>query len=107
MSQKEHIPEAESDLQVAEDTRVKKPRMYLVLLLNDDFTPMDFVVWILKTVFHKSDEEAHRLTMDVHTKGSGLCGLYTYDVARTKVIAVKNLAKKAEHPLECMMEVQD
>ena len=83
---------------------VKEPSMYRVVLLNDDYTPMEFVVWILQTVFHKPLEEATRLMLDVHTKGQGLCGTYTFDVARTKVFQSKSLAKEHGHPLECLME---
>lgn len=109
MAKKDLIPADEHDgeLLTEEDTRVKKPRMYWVLLLNDDYTPMDFVIHVLKSIFHKNDEDAYRLMMDVHTKGSGVCGRYTHDVARTKVIAVKNLAKNAEHPLESIMEPEE
>ncbi len=87
-------------------TQVKKPNLYRVLLINDDYTPMDFVIWILQTVFHKATAEATRLMWDVHTKGQGLCGIFTYDIAQTKVYEVKSLAKKHEHPLECVMEVE-
>lgn len=83
---------------------VKKPSLYKVFLINDDFTPMEFVIFLLETVFHKSHEEATRLMLDVHTKGQGLCGVYPYDIARTKVFQVKELARKEEHPLECIME---
>lgn len=94
----------ESDLAVVEEIKVSKPKMYAVVLLNDDYTPMEFVVWLIQSVFHKNIEEATRLMMDVHQKGKGLCGLYTYDVARTKVAKVKGLAEKNSHPLECVME---
>lgn len=90
-----------------EKTEVRKPRLYRVLLLNDDYTPMEFVVWILQTVFHKPHQEATRLMMDVHTQGKGLCGIYSYDVARTKVYQVKVSAQKNGHPLECIMEVEE
>ena len=94
------------DLQAVTERRpqIKRPRMYAVVLLNDDYTPMDFVVWLLETVFHKPVEVATRLMMDVHLKGKGICGVFTHDVARTKVCLVKELAKKHEHPLECIME---
>jgi|SRR5262245_44626127 len=87
-----------------ERTKVKPPPLYRVLLVNDDYTPMDFVVWILKTVFHKPEQEAVLLMLDVHRKGQGICGVFPYDVAQTKVIQVKAIAKKHEHPLECVME---
>ncbi|MBI2340237.1 MAG: ATP-dependent Clp protease adapter ClpS [Deltaproteobacteria bacterium] len=94
----------DSQVVTEKQIRVKKPRMYAVILLNDDYTPMDFVVWLIQTVFHKQIDEATRLMMDVHLKGKGVCGVFTCDVARTKVTVVKELAKKHEHPLECIME---
>ncbi|RMD83960.1 MAG: ATP-dependent Clp protease adapter ClpS, partial [Candidatus Dadabacteria bacterium] len=81
-----------------------RPRMYRVVLLNDDYTPMDFVVWVLRCVFHKPHDEATRLMLEVHTRGRGVCGVYTYDVARTKAKQVETLAAKHEHPLRCDVE---
>lgn len=104
-----HDPEGESEGQVVaeEKIKVKKPDLYAVILLNDDYTPMDFVVWLLQTVFHKPIEEATRLMLEVHTKGKGLAGVFPYDVAQTKVFEVKELARKYQHPLECIMEVME
>ena len=89
-------------------TRVKpklqKPSMYKVLLLNDDYTPMDFVVTVLERFFGKNENEAVEIMMTVHRKGVGLCGVYTYEVAETKVGQVMSFAKKHEHPLQCTME---
>jgi ATP-dependent Clp protease adaptor protein ClpS len=82
----------------------KKPSMYKVFLLNDDYTPMEFVVQVLETFFGKSREEATRIMLHVHRKGLGLCGVYTYDVAETKVAQVLSAAKQAQHPLQCTME---
>lgn len=82
----------------------KKPSMYKVLLLNDDYTSMEFVVYILEKLFHKSREEATRIMLHVHQKGVGVCGVYTYEVAETKVTQVIDLARKNEHPLQCTME---
>jgi ATP-dependent Clp protease adaptor protein ClpS len=98
----------ENDTQVITEEKVelKRPDMYRIILLNDDYTPMDFVVWLLETVFHKSKEESVRLMLKVHQQGSTICGIYPYDVARTKVFHVKGLAQKHEHPLECLMEVE-
>jgi ATP-dependent Clp protease adaptor protein ClpS len=84
--------------------KAKRPPMYRVVLLNDDYTPMEFVVWVLQVVFHKGQEESTRLMIDVHTKGKGVCGTFTYDVARTKSYEVEKLAQKHEHPLQCQME---
>lgn len=79
--------------------------MYRVVMLNDDYTPMEFVVWVLQVVFHKGTEEATRLMLDVHTKGKGACGVYTLDVARTKAQQVERLARRHDHPLQCELEV--
>lgn len=78
--------------------------MYAVVLLNDDYTPMEFVVWILQTVFFKDREEATRLMLQVHNDGRGVAGIFTHDVARTKAVQVEQLAKKHEHPLACTVE---
>ena len=78
--------------------------MYGVVLLNDDYTPMEFVVWVLRVVFHKEQAEATRLMLDVHTKGKGLCGVFTYDVARSKAVQVEGLAAKHDYPLKCRLE---
>lgn len=78
--------------------------MYRVLLLNDDYTPMDFVVEILREIFHKDRPEAERIMLNVHRKGAGLCGIYTYEIAETKVTRVRAKAKEAGFPLRCTME---
>lgn len=85
-------------------TRPQKPPMYRVLLLNDDFTPMDFVVQVLQKFFGKSVQEATEIMMHVHRKGVGVCGAYTYEVAETKVAAVLAHARAHEHPLQCTLE---
>ena len=84
--------------------KTRKPSMYRVMLLNDDYTPMEFVVQVLESVFNKPVEEAMRIMLQVHQKGSGVCGVYTYEVAETKVGIVLALAREAEHPLQCVME---
>ncbi len=78
--------------------------MYKVLLLNDDFTPMEFVVHVLERCFRKGREEATRIMLHVHQKGVGICGVYSYDVAETKVNQVMDLARRHQHPLQCVME---
>jgi ATP-dependent Clp protease adaptor protein ClpS len=85
-------------------TRTKKPSLYRVLLLNDDYTPMEFVVYVLERFFQKSQEEATTIMLHVHQNGVGLCGVYTYEVAETKVAQVLDLARRNEHPLQCTME---
>ena len=81
-----------------------EPPMFKVILLNDDYTPMEFVVQILQDIFHKDRSEAERIMLSVHRKGSGLCGIYTYEIAETKVDRVQARAGKAGYPLRCIME---
>ncbi len=101
---KETIREDGTDLKEREENALKEPDMFRVLLLNDDYTTMDFVVWIIQNVFHKPAAEATRIMMDVHKKGKGLVGVYTYDIARTKSLQVKQLSRENEYPLECIVE---
>lgn len=84
--------------------KTKKPAMYKVLLMNDDYTPMDFVVQVLEKFFSKTREEAMRVMMHVHQKGVGLCGVYTFEVAETKVMQVMDFAQRNQHPLQCTLE---
>jgi ATP-dependent Clp protease adaptor protein ClpS len=86
--------------------KTKRPNLYRVLLLNDDYTPMEFVVLVLQDVFNKSREEAMRIMLHVHQKGVGECGVYPYEVAETKVTRVMDTARKNQHPLQCVMEKQ-
>lgn len=95
------------DLATKTRVRTKKPSMYRVLILNDDYTPMEFVVLILERYFQKSREQATRIMLHVHQKGVGVCGVYTYEVAETKVAQVMDLARRNEHPLQCTMEKED
>jgi len=78
--------------------------MYKVLLLNDDYTPMVFVIDVLMRFFNKSQEDATRITLDVHQHGIGVCGVYTFEVAETKVTQVIDTARRQQHPLQCTME---
>ena len=96
----------ESDLGVATKTRAKtkKPSPYKVLLLNDDYTPMEFVVLVLKRFFNMDIDEATRVMLHVHQKGVGVCGTFSYEVAETKVTQVMDFARKNEHPLQCTLE---
>ena len=84
--------------------QLKKPPLYKVILLNDDYTPMEFVVRVLERYFHKSREEATRIMMQVHQKGMGICGVFTREVAETKVRQVMLYAAESQHPLQCSME---
>lgn len=85
--------------------KLKKPSMYQVLLLNDDFTPMEFVVHILERFFSKDRAQATRIMLEVHTSGKGLCGTFTREIAETKVSQVNEYARGSSHPLLCEMEV--
>ena len=93
-------------VQTQEKVKLKRPDMYAVILLNDDYTPQEFVVWVIMRVFYKSNHESQRIMQDAHTKGRSVIGVYTFDVARTKVIQVQMIAKEYEHPLECIIEVK-
>ncbi|HMN68885.1 MAG TPA: ATP-dependent Clp protease adapter ClpS [Bdellovibrionales bacterium] len=84
--------------------KTEKPPLYRVILLNDDFTPMDFVILVLKKFFMKSDAEAGRIMLAVHNEGAGLAGIYTFEVAETKVYAVNEFSRRHKHPLKCTME---
>ena len=84
--------------------KTKKPSMYNVLLLNDDYTPMEFVVMVLEKIFNKKQEEATQIMLHVHKNGIGVCGTFTYEVAESKCKSVMDMAKKNEHPLQCTME---
>ena len=84
--------------------KTKKPSLYRVLLLNDDFTPMEFVVHVLERFFSKTGEPATQIMLHVHNNGVGECGVFTYEVAETKVTQVMDFAQKHQHPLQCVME---
>ncbi|GEQ98835.1 ATP-dependent Clp protease adapter protein ClpS [Iodidimonas gelatinilytica] len=84
--------------------KTKKPSMYKVLMLNDDFTPMDFVIHVLKRFFRMSSEQATRVMLHVHQKGVGVCGVFTYEIAETKANQVVDYAQKHHHPLQCTLE---
>ena len=85
-------------------TKTKRPARYKVMLLNDDYTPMEFVVYVLEQFFNKSIEDATRIMLMVHQTGVGICGVYSYEIAETKVAQVLELARRNEHPLQCVME---
>ena len=84
--------------------RLKKPSLFRVVLLNDDYTPMQFVVQVLQTIFSLDRSSATRVMLEVHTKGKGSCGVYTFEIAETKVAQVTGLAQQQQHPLLCTME---
>ncbi len=99
-----NTPYSDTDFSSSLSTELKEPPLYKVLLLNDHYTTMDFVVDVIQKVFHKSVSEATRIMLDVHKKGKGVVGLYPLDIARTKVSQVIQLAREAEFPLECALE---
>ena len=98
--------EDNTNIGIATKTRAKtkKPSPYKVLILNDDYTPMEFVVLVLKRFFNMDIDEATRVMLHVHQKGVGVCGTFSYEVAETKVTQVMDLARKNEHPLQCTLE---
>lgn len=104
MSDQEHSY-YEDELSVKEaKPKIKKPPMYKVVLLNDDYTPMEFVVYILENFFTMDREKATRVMLHVHTQGKGVCGVYTRDMAETKVAQVNDYSRMNNHPLLCAME---
>ncbi len=100
------IGDDDNQVGIATKTRTKtqKPSLYKVLLLNDDYTPMEFVVMVLKRFFKMDIDEATRVMLHVHQKGVGVCGIFTYEVAETKVTQVMDFARKNQHPLQCTLE---
>ncbi len=97
--------ESESGLAVQEDKpKLKRPSMYKVILLNDDYTPMDFVVEVLESFFQMDRSKATQIMLHVHTRGMGICGVFTYDIAETKVAQVNDYSRTNQHPLLCTME---
>jgi ATP-dependent Clp protease adaptor protein ClpS len=112
MSDQNNNPENPNDdengfgtgLAVKPRERTKKPAMYKVLLLNDDYTPMEFVVYVLELYFNKSGDEATQIMLHVHQRGVGICGIFTFEIAETKVSQVMDLARKNDHPLQCTVE---
>ena len=94
----------EGALLEAKKAKLKPPPLFKVILLNDDYTPMEFVVHVLERFFNKDHETATRIMLHVHHHGIGECGIYTYEVAETKVTQVMDFARKHQHPLQCVME---
>ncbi len=97
---------SETLLNIKGSTKIKskKPKNYKVIMLNDDFTTMDFVIFVLKKIFHKDDVSAFETMMTIHTKGKAVVGIYSYDIAETKINQTHNLAKENQFPLRCIME---
>ena len=106
MSDQEKRPGIPNDGLALQEARpkVKKPPLYKVVLLNDDYTPMEFVVDVLKKFFSLSHDKATRIMLNVHTRGRGVAGVYTFEIAETKVAMVNDYAREHEHPLQCTLE---
>ena len=92
------------EFELDNELALMEPKQYMVLLLNDDYTSMDFVVEVLMNIFHKNYQEAEQIMLDVHQKDKGICGVYTYEVAETKVMQVGKLAREQGYPLKTTME---
>jgi len=103
MSSDEEIPDSDLAVQVAKP-KLKKPPLFKVVLVNDDYTPMEFVVEVLRVFFSLDQEKATRIMLHVHTKGKGVCGVYTREIAETKVAQVNQYSQERKHPLLCEME---
>ena len=98
------VPQDLPEGDVKNDQEIREPKMYRVILHNDDYTTMDFVIEVLISIFHKPAVDAARIMVDVHKKGKGICGVYTYDIAATRVVRVHQLARRREFPLKCSLE---
>ena len=96
--------EAEGNIKLAVKPKTKIPPLYRVLMMNDDYTPMEFVIEVLEKFFQKNREEATQIMLHVHQRGVGVCGIYAYDLAETKAMQVMNYARKYEHPLQVQLE---
>jgi len=103
---REKLGFVKTDRVTEEKLLLKKPDMYRIVLLNDNYTPRDFVVWVIMKIFYKTQEESSRIMLEAHTKGKSTIGVYTYDIAKSKVTQVDNLAQRYEHPLKCTLEVE-
>jgi ATP-dependent Clp protease adaptor protein ClpS len=93
-----------TDIEIEEEIELKEPKKYKVLLLNDDYSTMEFVIEVLLRIFRKSEQEAENIMLSVHKNGKAVCGIYTYEIATTKVAQVKANARKAEFPLKAILE---
>ena len=99
-----NLDEPQRGLLLDTKPKTKKPSLYKVILLNDDYTPMEFVIYVIEKFFNKNNEEAIKIMLHVHQKGIGICGIYTYEVAESKSKEVIDLAKSNQHPLQCTIE---
>jgi ATP-dependent Clp protease adaptor protein ClpS len=104
MAMNEEKIKSDENVAEKEQQETKEPPLYRVFLLNDDYTTMEFVIHVLEAVFHKSPTEAMRIMLSVHKKGAGICGVYTKEIAETKIVTVHGMAAKKKFPLKCAME---
>ena len=106
MTDKRNDNDSDNEIGVVTKTRLrtKQPSLWRVLMLNDDYTPMEFVVYVLQRYFNKDADAATQIMLHVHQKGVGVCGIFPYEVAETKVTQVMNLARENQHPLQCTLE---
>ena len=104
MSNLENQNQNDSGSKIETKKKLKKPSLYKVILLNDDYTPMEFVIFLLQKFFHKNNDEATNIMLHVHQNGIGVCGVFSYEIAETKVIQVLESSRKNDHPLQCTME---
>lgn len=96
--------QGDSGIQVLDRNETQTPRMYKVIVLNDDYTPMDFVVFVLKTIFGHSEKNAEKIMLDIHKKGAGLAGIYSFEIAETKSYLMNTTAKQNKYPLKSIVE---
>ncbi|MFC3195455.1 ATP-dependent Clp protease adapter ClpS [Marinicella sediminis] len=105
MTDKDQKNQFGADILEQQETQFQEPKMYKVMLLNDDYTPMDFVIEVLQKFFDMDEQKATQIMLHVHTRGQGLCGIFTHEVAETKTALVNEYARDNEHPLLCVTEV--
>lgn len=105
MTDKQNKTQQGVDLLEQLESQIKDPKMYKVMLINDDFTPMDFVIEVLRKFFYMDESQATKIMLHVHTRGQGICGIFTHEVAETKTTLVNDYARDNEHPLLCVSEV--
>jgi ATP-dependent Clp protease adaptor protein ClpS len=105
MTEKQNKHEFDADILEQTDTEFREPKMYKVILLNDDYTPMDFVIEVLQKFFDMDEQKATQIMLHVHTRGQGLCGIFTHEVAETKTAQVNEYARDNEQPLLCVAEI--
>ncbi len=96
----------DNNLLTKEKVKLKKPEMYAVVMLNDDYTPMEFVIYVLQSIFKKNYEDAKRIMLLIHNEGKGICGVFPLDIAETKANQVVEFARINQHPLECKVQKQ-